>query len=296
MGKKVLAVFFLLILAGCGGVQIFNSEDFKNNALNMAKEYVNAPKEKQLKHFKELNIKKVVITEFNVIFFTRFNGKEDEALITEKVYNTIVETVQKELGWEVVSREELVKSGKYQSLVKEEYLSENNKSNKDNINKDDIFVLPAKGLGIVSTEIVQKIKGFRSIGSTLKMANNVHNEAGVLEDIGADAAIKVSLVASDHFTGRGGKDNMRAEISNYAGNYTVVDILVGYAKDDVRYSYKETMRFALKSDKNHVIISSVNCYDNSQEIFVNTEKYLQGYNDIVKAFAEMISVRIKNAQ
>ncbi|MFH1851637.1 MAG: hypothetical protein ABIA75_04765 [Candidatus Neomarinimicrobiota bacterium] len=297
----------LLALWGCGGKAMITGFDFagyKSNLDQVSKQHiaVNNPKDLQ-----NSIVKKVAISEFNLEFLVDLENESLHKQLVDECYNIFVNEVSAATGWEFAPKDSVIASPVYQSMNKQDRIEGGGYQKKGGYAyTTDTVIYPPTGMGILKIEAA---KGLKALKGAFKGMGNVNKEAGVLDDVGADAAFKIHVIAFIH-DDKKVKNDIRACITpGVAGlaSTSKTELHLGVNKgpggligvegpDGVKYvySYKGMTSFTLISDKKNPgrIISSINCKpEKGRGILI--KEFMDGYKEAFTAYSKMVGQQIK---
>lgn len=239
----------------------------------------------------------MAILEFNVEFLVEMPDS-DYIWLTDEMYKIFVESIKNNTGWQVVSKEEVAKSPKYKDLKKKQYqkgVIHLKKKKAQNTLMTNIY--PTSQLGILSLN-----RGIKRISPSRFRNVNSLKEAGVLEDTGAEAVLKVHTIVSYY---RRGKISYVSIVPYVKGllSETKIDILIGYTKTPSRgrsggytdsdgksyiYEYKNNCSFSLDDP-----IYSYERFSTKQGTF-DLEDFVYWIQEMFSIYADMVTLSISN--
>jgi len=299
----ILTLAVLFTIQWCSStIPSFNTEEYQKNKSKMTRKYIEPTNTKNLK---KANIQSVAIVEFNVEYLVNFGTPEDYQKATDRMYDIFVQTVEDQLGWQVVEKNDIANSHVYRSLSKKDYIKGGGYTHKGGGTETTTSIVPVSGLGILGME---KAKGLKALAGAFQQLGNQNKEPGILDEVGADAAMKVHIIAFNEER----KDDIRAKLPGAVkglASVTKVDLMVGFNKNPGSigsyvdpngnkwmYSYVDTYSFKLKNQKKDKdqLISAVNCQKAGGDRWeIDTDKYIEGYGDLFTVFSEMVAIQIK---
>jgi len=199
----ILCMMLPVLLMMCAGGSklkkkahaVFDVEAYETQKLAHACYYLEMSNWEQLRDHGD-DIKKVVISEFNVEFPFYFNGNIKDAKphyrFAEMAYQQFTEELAALTGWEFVTREQLKELAAYQALnhIEVGYLIGPHHNDRLQDHFDKTLIIPAKHLKI-SSATRRSNQGDQPALAFEKA--NLPIESRLLKESGADALMKVHL-------------------------------------------------------------------------------------------------------
>lgn len=300
-----------LFLWNCGGgpatIAGFDKAAFNKNMSQVAAQYLSFNNPKDVKNS---IINKVAIVEFNVEFLVDLNKTTTYKQLVDEMYDVFVKEMSATTGWEFVSKDAVINSPIYQSMTTQEVVKGGGYSKKGGYAyTTTTAIYPPTGMGILSME---KAKGLKALAGAFKSLGNVQKEAGVLEDVGADAGLKVHLIAYVHDDKKVKKDARACIPAGVEGLASIskMDINIGCQKspgglvgiegpDGVKYIYGykgvSSVTFASYKKAPGRVISTINCKP-AKGKGILIKEYCDGRKEVCGVFAKMAGTLIKDAK
>lgn len=279
-----IILVFLFTLSGCGNPKPFNIGQFENKPTKVSKRFI---KSKGVENIKSSAFKKVVIIEFNVEFLINMHRSEYISL-TDTMYQMFTKSLENIINWKVINKNKVANDPIYKQLIKKQW-GQRRYGKKSNTIVSSIY--PTSKLALISS-------GKGNLVSNYLKRNNKWGEAGILEGVGASAALKVHTVV-DYFYERGNGRIIIVPTSNSVPNGSKVNVLIGYLKTpspgmgykaldgkEYIYAYKKQCSFVLKYP-----LVSYTSWPSLKETF-EIEDFTDQLKDIYSVYAEMLAIEI----
>ncbi|GEM_PF-5863933 len=294
MVKYTLKSTLLILLSG---FLFINSCSLKNLPFNL--EWYNKYSQKASKKFikpigletiKSFAFNNVAVIEFTVEFLVDIPDLAARNL-TDELYNIFVETLENNTEWTVIDGRKIARSPIYRALDKKEKLYQYDDSGTGN--KDRVFIsktFSASHLGILL--VPEKNR------RTLRSSENEWFEAGVLDNVNGDAAVKAHTVID--YTVKKGKGRLIiTDRDKKFSRPTGIEVEIGYSKTSAPgigfperngekfiYNYNNRCSFELKRP-----LVSYNTIRSNEGVF-NLEDFVFRSHEMFKIYTSMLASEI----
>ena len=184
----IISILFLSLIVwqGCGGkAKQFNITLYEKTPSKVSSKYIESKVDVNLNAYA---FKRIVIIEFNIEYLVDMS---DSAYIntTEDLYEIFVESIEANTDWQVINKRKIIENEIFQVLRKKPFSGNViGKLKGEDRDRKISTIYPAIGLGILPTKITA-LQGRLSLSH-----ESSSNEVALLEDVSAEAALKVHTI------------------------------------------------------------------------------------------------------
>ena len=279
----------LFALSCSGNHKSFNINKYEKKPTSVIKKFIGS---EGVENIRTSAFQKVAVIEFNVEFLIDMPNTECIRL-TDKMYQIFIESIESNVGWEIISKDVIAKNSIYKRLRKKQLDRRYSVPKKENEHNEVISTIyPTSKLSILQSAKNGGVNRF------YKRDSNKLIEAAILEEIGASAALKVHTVV-DYFYERGEGKIVIVSADNQTSSSSKVEILIDYSKTpspgmgykardqkEYIYAYKNQCSFILKEPL--VAYDSISA---KKSTFV-LEEFAYQLEEIFNIYAEMLAMAI----